>query len=164
MAIAGQNGTPTILSAVLPNGQRQVAAGAHGTEDPNTDTACTSEMGGTSCWKTDIASYKKQFVGYQTIIQKFHGSAKYTTFEPIRYKSQVTNGVTYTIQYQTESGTVQATIYVPAVKYTNEDVTAVNNEPEVTQFVDEKGAVTGAYKLGASVMMFASLIASVMLA
>ena len=76
-------------------------------------------MGGVSCWKTDIDStLKSQFVGYQASIQKFHGSAKYTKFEPIRYKSQVVDGIIYTIQYQTESGSVQATVYVPAFKQT----------------------------------------------
>jgi hypothetical protein len=40
----------------------------------------------------------------------------------------------------------------------------VDRPAEVTQFVDEKGNVKGAYKLGASIMMMASLIASVALA
>ena len=129
-------------------------------------------MGGESCWKPKTgplsADMKAQFIGYQSIIESFHGSADYgTEFEPTKYKTQVTSGVTYIIQYKVKTGTVQATVYVPAVKKTGTGgkVTSVNEPAEVTQFVDEKGVVTnGAYKLGASIMMMASVIASVALA
>ena len=78
-------------------------------------------MGGVSCWRTDIApDMKSKFIGFQTAIQEFHGSKNYgTDFEPIKYKSQVTNGVVYTIQYKVKGGTVQATVYIPAVMNTN---------------------------------------------
>jgi len=71
----------------------------------------------------------------------------------------------YTIQYKTATGVVQATVYVPILKQkVGETVKSVSQDPEVTQFVDEQGKVTGAYKLGTSLMMMASLVASVMLA
>jgi len=139
-------------------------------------TSCNADggstmMGGVSCWKTKIsADMKVKFLGFQAAIQEFHGSKNYgTDFEPIKYKMQVTNGVVYTIQYQVKTGTVQATVYVPAVMNTvgsgsDKQVKKVSQAPEVTQFVDEKGEVTGAYKLGASIMMIASLVASVALA
>ena len=128
-------------------------------------------LGGQSCWKTDIdQSLKETFVGFQTAIEAFHGSKNYgNQFEPIKYKSQVVNGIVYTIQYLTADGTVQATVYVGAVKRTVQEgssssVKTVALEPQVTQFVDEEGLVTGAYRLGASIMMMASLVATVMLA
>lgn len=128
-------------------------------------------LGGQSCWKTDIdQSLKEKFVGYQSAIEAFHGSKNYgNQFQPVKYKSQVVNGIIYTIQYLTADGTVQATVYVGAVKRTVQEGTessikTVNLEPQVTQFVDEDGLVTGAYKLGASIMMMASLVATVMLA
>ena len=166
-AIVGQNATPTVLSAVLPSGQRQISAGSHA--DQTSTDSCgsgSSAMGGVSCWKTVTADLKSQFIGYQAAIQEFHGSKHYgTDFEPIKYKSQVTNGVVYTIQYQVKTGTVQATVYVPAVMNTvgtgaDKQVKKVSQAPEVTQFVDEKGVVTGAFKLGASIMMAASLVAT----
>lgn len=75
----------------------------------------------------------------------------------------------YTIQYKTADGVVQATVYEGHVnrtvkKDTESKVELVYLKPQVTQFVDEKGNVKGAYKLGASLMMAASLIATVMLA
>lgn len=128
-------------------------------------------LGAQSCWKTDISSaMKDKFVGYQQIIQDFHGSVNYgNDFEPIKYKTQVVDGIIYTIQYKTADGVVQATVYEGHVnrtvkKDTESKVELVYLKPQVTQFVDEKGNVKGAYKIGASLMMMASLIATVMLA
>lgn len=107
----------------------------------------------------------KTFVGYKGMIEEFHGDKSFgNDFKPIQYKTQVVDGIIYTIQYQTSEGIVQATVYVPAVKRTVEGTVKVVHEgPEVTQFVDVDGTVTGAGKLTASLMMVASLIATVML-
>lgn len=61
---------------------------------------------------------------------------------------------------------VQATVVVPtANRLRNDKVVQVTQQPAVTKFVGIDGVVTsGAYKLGASVMMMASLVANVMLA
>lgn len=73
----------------------------------------------------------------------------------------------YTIQYKTNNGIVQATIYIPLPytqqNSTGETVKKVVPVAEVTQFVDEDGNVKGAYRLGTSIMMAATAIATVMM-
>jgi len=175
-AISGSNAIPAILSAVLPNGQMHTSAIAHGTQGQTSDDSCKSGMmGATSCWKPisdsiDADRYA-EFVGYKSIVEKFYGSDMGSNFKPIKYKVQVVAGIIYTIQYQVKVadgklGTVQATIYVPLVSEKNKAgvVSQVSKPAEVTQFVDTNGVTTGAFKLGTSIVMMASLIASVMLA
>jgi hypothetical protein len=100
----------TILSATLPNGQRQISAGSHSVSPTNEGNCNSGMVGALSCWKnlTDAdTDMKNKFIGYQAAIEKFHGSKNYgSEFVPIRYKSQVVNGTIYMIQYKTSVGTV----------------------------------------------------------
>ena len=114
------NATNTIISILTPNGvlHQSAQAGSAATSSTSDDSACNKGMlGSTSCWNKDLTGMVTQFKGYQSIVEKFAGEKNYgTEFTPIQFKSQVVNGVIYTIQYKIAGNkTIQATIYVPAV-------------------------------------------------
>lgn len=114
---------------------------------------------------------KKKFENFKKVIERFmknHGKDfKDGSFTPMQFKIDTdSNGaLVYTVQYEVENNdVVQATIYQPPVVLDADGVAAATQpDPEVTQFINTDGTVTGAMGLKMSFVMMATAIATVML-